>query len=89
MYANVPSAAIVKSLAARIVPMSITTMLRLKSEQRRALSDTLRELANLVAAALILSQLVGQQHASFGPIVGGIVAWFVLVGFALRLEGGN
>ena len=64
-------------------------MLRLTLEQRRALSDTLRELGNLVAAALILSQLVGQQHASVAPIVGGVFTWFVLVGFALRLEGGK
>jgi hypothetical protein len=37
------------------------TMLRLTARHREVLTETLRELANLVAGAMVLGQFVGQQ----------------------------
>jgi hypothetical protein len=66
-------------------------MIRLKPRQRTALGETLRELANLVAGALVLGQFVGEQRLSIWSILVGIAAWVVLVGFVLLLaaEKGN
>ena len=63
------------------------TMVRLKPRQRAALGDTLRALANLVVTALVLSQVVARQSASFGLIAGGVTAWIGFVGLALWLIG--
>ena len=62
-------------------------MIRLDRRQRDALSQTVRELANLIAAALVVSQFVTQQPPSWRLILAGIAAWVVFVGFALILEG--
>ena len=45
----------------RLLHASSTTMLRLKPRRRAVLVETLRELANLVAGALVLGRLVGNQ----------------------------
>ena len=65
----------------------LPTMLRLKNGQRAALSETLRELANLVAGALALGQFVGEQSPSLWLIVAGLLGWFVLVSWGLILAG--
>ena len=62
-------------------------MIRLKRRQRTALGETLRELANLVAGALVLGQFVGEQRLSIWSVLAGIAAWFVLVGLVLLLAG--
>ena len=62
-------------------------MLRLKPRQSAALSETVRELANLVAAALVVGQFVTRQAPSWWLILAGIAAWVAFVGFALVLEG--
>ena len=62
-------------------------MLRLKTRQRTVLVETLRELANLSAGALVLGQFVGQQPLSTGIVAGGIALWIVLVGWAMLLSG--
>jgi hypothetical protein len=62
------------------------TMIRLDRRQRDALSDTVRELANFVAAALVLGQIVAERPRSW-LIVTGIAAWITLVGLGLLLEG--
>ncbi len=62
-------------------------MLRLTSRQRTALGETLRALANLIATALILGQVVARQSASFGLISAGVAAWFGFVWLALWLIG--
>ena len=62
-------------------------MLRLKPRQRVALSETVRDLANLVAGALVLSQFVGQQPLSRGLFLAGIAIWVAFVTFALVLVG--
>ena len=62
-------------------------MLRFNSRQRSALGDTLRELANLAAAALVFGQFVGQGLLSWRVLMAGGTAWLVLVAYALVLEG--
>jgi hypothetical protein len=62
-------------------------MLRLNQTQRVAFSDTLRELANLVAGALALGQFVGEQRPSLWLVLAGMTGWIVLVGWGLLLRG--
>lgn len=62
-------------------------MLRLSSRQRVVLGDTLRQLANFAAAALVFGQFVGQQEVSWRLLIAGIALWLVLVSYALVLEG--
>ena len=52
-----------------------------------ALSETLRELANLAAAAFVLGQFVTSQSLSWGLMLMGIVFWLAFVGAGLMLEG--
>jgi hypothetical protein len=63
------------------------TMLRLDRAQRKALGDTLRQLANLVAGALVLGPFVGQRPASVTIAAAGIAIWIVFVVFGLWLAG--
>ena len=63
------------------------TMLPLKPRQSVALGETLREFANLAAAALILSQFVGQQTVSWRVILVGAAVWVAFVWYGLVLEG--
>ena len=62
-------------------------MLGLKSAQRLALGDTLRELANFAAAALVFGQFVGQQPLSWALILAGVGIWVGFVTLALVLVG--
>jgi hypothetical protein len=64
----------------------VATMLRLTKEQRCALSETLRDLANLAAAALVLGQFVGERPRSGWLLCGGVALWLALVALALLLE---
>lgn len=66
-----------------------TTMVRLTPQQRADLRETLRDLANLVAAALILGQFVGEQPFSVWLFLAGLVTWIVFVSFALAVSGGE
>jgi|RhiMethySRZTD1v2_1073278.scaffolds.fasta_scaffold235702_2 hypothetical protein len=61
-------------------------MIRLERRQRDALSETLRELANLNAAALVVGQIVIAQPR-LSLILAGIAFWLAFVGWALLLEG--
>ena len=60
-------------------------MLRLTEQQRSALSETLRDFANLEAGALVLTQFVGERPMSWSLILVGMAAWVVFVGLALLL----
>jgi hypothetical protein len=60
-------------------------MLRLKPRRRTVLVETLRELANLTAGALVLAQFVGRQPLSLRLALAGIASWLVLVGAAVLL----
>jgi len=61
-------------------------MIRLDQRQRAALSETIRELANLAAAALVLGQFVGEPPLSWRLMLMGAAAWIALVTFGLVLE---
>jgi len=63
------------------------TMLRLKTGQRAVLVETLRELANLVAGALVLGQFVGPRPMSVWVVLGGVASWLALVGVAMLMTG--
>jgi hypothetical protein len=60
-------------------------MLRSTSRRRTVLVETLRELANLTAGALVLAQFVGQQPLSLGLALAGVALWSALVGMAVAL----
>jgi hypothetical protein len=62
-------------------------MIRLDQRRRTALSETLRELANLVAGALALGQLVGEHPPSIWLILTGIFGWLFLILWGLLLVG--
>ena len=62
-------------------------MIRFSSRQRVALGETLRELANFAAAALVFGQFVGQGTVSLPLGLAGIVTWLMLVLLALQVEG--
>jgi len=61
-------------------------MLGLDQPQRLALGETLRELANLAAAALVVGQLV-TELASLTLMLLGAVAWLGLVALGVVLAG--
>ena len=61
--------------------------LRLRPQHRLALSESVRELANLLAGGLVLAQLVGTTPPSWWLIVGGVAGWLTLIAFALKLLG--
>ena len=62
-------------------------MVRLTARQRDALGETVRDLANYGAAALVFGQFVREGTVSWPMAVAGIVIWLGLVTFALKLEG--
>jgi hypothetical protein len=62
-------------------------MLRLNRQRRQELSETLRDLANLVFAAFVVGQLVGDGSLSWPVMLLGSVSWCALVGFASTLSG--
>lgn len=62
-------------------------MLRFSTRQRAALGSTLRELANLAAAALVFGQFIGQGFASWTTLVVGTAFWFLVVWLGLLMEG--
>lgn len=62
-------------------------MIRLETRQRLALSETIRELANLVAAVLVLSQFVGERPPSWRLMLAGLATWFAFVWLGMVLAG--
>ena len=64
-------------------------MLRLTSRRRALLAETLRELANLTAGALVLGRLVSSEPWALWLFLTGIAAWLVLVGLAVAVADGN
>ena len=83
--ALIPGHCAVAELSLVVLPEG--TMIRLDRRQRDALSETVRELANFVAAALVVGQFVASQPASWRLIFVGVFSWVVFVGCALMLEG--
>jgi hypothetical protein len=62
------------------------TMIPLDRRQRDALSYTIRELANLIVAALVVGPFVTQLRPSWRLILSGTVIWMAFVGCGLLLE---
>ena len=62
-------------------------MLRLDQTRLTALSETLRELGNLVVGALAVGQFVGQEPPSIWMAFVGIFAWLFLVAWGIFLTG--
>jgi len=62
-------------------------MIRFTTRQRTVLGETVRELANYGAAALVFGQFVGQGTVSWPLVLAGIALWLAFVSFALVLEG--
>ena len=64
-------------------------MIRFEWQQRVALGETLRELANLVAAAFVLGQFIGERPLAWSLVVQGFVTWAGFVWYGLALIGGK
>jgi len=64
-------------------------MLRLDQARRNALSETLRDLANLVVGALTVGQFVGEQPPSVRLILFGAFSWVFLVAWGIFPAGGR
>jgi len=62
-------------------------MVRLTARQFGALGETVGELANYGAAALVFGQFVGQGAVSWRVVLTGIAIWVALVSLALVVEG--
>ena len=60
-------------------------MVRLNQKQRTALGETLRQMGNLSAAALVLGQFVGNRPLSWSVLVAGASAWVGFITFGLLL----
>jgi len=55
-------------------------------QQREELSETVRDLANLQFAALVLGQVVGDGPVSWGLVLIGSTFWLAFVAVALLLS---
>jgi hypothetical protein len=60
-------------------------MLRLNASQKAALGESLRELANLAAAVLVLGRFVSDQRLSWSSVFLGIAIWASLTTVAVWL----
>ena len=65
----------------------MTTMLRLDRQQRAALGEMLRELANLAAAALVLGELVTDSSPSLRLMLFGTALWGCLADLGVLFAG--
>jgi len=64
-------------------------MLRFTRKQRTALSETVRQVANLTVGGLVIGQFVGVRPLSFTLAAVGIALWTMLTLFALVLLVGD
>ena len=64
-------------------------MLRLKPTQRAVIVEKLPDLANLVAAILVLGQFVGDEPTSTWLVTAGIAIWVTIACATLLIAGGE
>ena len=64
-----------------------TTMLELSPEQRVLLAETLRDVANLAAGAMLFGQLLTERPFSLSLGILGVALWGCLVAFAMAVAG--
>lgn len=62
-------------------------MLVLNREQRNLLAETLRDIANIAAGAMVFGQFLADHTFSFWIAVGGVIVWIGLVMCAIALAG--
>ena len=60
-------------------------MLALSHEQRALLAETVRDIANIAAGAMVFGQFLGAQMFSLWTAVSGATLWIALVSWALAL----
>jgi hypothetical protein len=53
------------------------------------LAETLRDIANIVAGAMVFGQFIGSQTLSYSIAAFGMGVWVALVTFAMVLAGGT
>ena len=59
-------------------------MVRLSGSQRTLLAETLRDIGNVAAGAMVFGQFLAGAMFSIGVALGGMAVWIVLVLTALR-----
>ena len=64
-------------------------MLRLSAQHRRVLIETVPELANFAAGSLIFGQFLSERPFSVATAIGGVTAWFVLIGVTFFFAAGE
>lgn len=62
-------------------------MVRLTQAQRALLAETLRDIANIAAGAMVFGQFIGSQTFSLSIAAFGMGVWVALVAFAMVLTG--
>lgn len=62
-------------------------MLRLSREQRALLAETVRDIANIAAGAMVFGQFLATQSFSWWTALAGGAVWVALVSWAIRLAG--
>ena len=60
-------------------------MLVLGREQRVLLAETVRDIANIAAGAMVFGQFLATETFSLWIAVGGMAVWIALVGWAIGL----
>ena len=60
-------------------------MVRLTLGQRTLLAETLRDIANIAAGAMIFGQFIGSETFSFRIATFGMGMWLALVAYAIVL----
>jgi hypothetical protein len=53
------------------------------------LAETLRDIANIAAGAMVFGQFIGSQTLSYSIAAFGMGVWVALVTFAMVLAGGT
>ena len=64
-------------------------MVRLNRQQRMLLAETLRDIANIAAGAMVFGQFIGSQTLSYSIAAFEMGVWVALVTFAIVLAGGT
>ena len=59
--------------------------LALQYQQRMLLAETVRDIANIAAGAMVFGQFLGAQVFSLWTAVGGAVVWVGFVSWAIAL----
>ncbi len=60
-------------------------MLILQREQRKLLAETVRDIANIAAGAMVFGHFLNDRTFSALVALGGMLSWLGLVGWALLL----